>query len=208
MTIHRRFTKNADVRLIQRADAAAGGGSSLIGGYASVFYDGTPATEYQIWDGYRERIMPGAFDDVLKTDDVVCLFNHEDSKVLGRNTASTLRLSVDAKGLAYECDAPDVSYANDLLVSLERRDVKGSSFSFLTAEDRITNLEDGTTIIEILKVGRLFDVGPVTIPAYTGTDAELRSLKERVAKIVAATKPTNSSEQTRRALNAILAGDV
>lgn len=203
MNILRRFTPRTDVSLQQRAE---GDKPPVIAGYGSVFYDGTPNTEYRLWEDYIERILPGAFDDVVKRDDVVCLFNHSDNLILGRSSAGTLRLTLDGKGLRYECDAPNTSYSRDLQESLGRGDVKGSSFSFLVAEDRTTKLEDGTWIVEILKIKRLFDVGPVTIPAYTGTEAELRALKQRAESRLP--EPTNTPEHTRRALNEILAGDL
>jgi HK97 family phage prohead protease len=51
--------------------------------------------------------------------------------VLGRNKSGTLRLSVDGIGLRYEIDPPDTQAARDLIESLRRGDVSGSSFAFL-----------------------------------------------------------------------------
>ena len=74
-----------------------------ITGYAAVFYDGTPNTEYELCDGLRERIMPGAFDRAMSEGhDVRGLFNHDANMLLGRTTSGTCRLSVDSRGLKYD----------------------------------------------------------------------------------------------------------
>src|SRR6202171_3083218 len=76
--------------------------------------------------GFRERIKRGAFDAVLRSNpDVVALYNHDPNKVLGRTGAGTLRLSTDANGLAFDCDLPNTSYANDLAENLQRGNIKG-----------------------------------------------------------------------------------
>jgi HK97 family phage prohead protease len=129
--------------------------------------------------GFREVIAPGAFDDVLG-DDVRALFNHDGSLILGRSSAGTLRIGVDAAGLTYEIDPPDTQYGRDLLVSLERGDVRESSFGFRVARggDKWDESEDGVLIRTITRVSRLFDVSPVTFPAYPDTDSAKRTLQE------------------------------
>ncbi|MCA9167579.1 MAG: HK97 family phage prohead protease [Planctomycetales bacterium] len=49
-----------------------------ITGYAAKFYkENDPGTQYQLWPGAYERVMPGAFASVFKRrDDVRGLFNH------------------------------------------------------------------------------------------------------------------------------------
>jgi len=128
--------------------------------------------------GFREIIAPGAFDDVLE-DDVRALIGHRDELILGRLSSKTLRVGVDAEGLTYEIDPPDTSYARDLLVSLERGDIRESSFGFSIARggDQWTEDEDGRLIRTITKVSRLYDVSPVTFPAYPDTDVAKRSLE-------------------------------
>jgi HK97 family phage prohead protease len=166
----RRYTrKGVPVGVSARAD-----GKPVITGYAAVFYDANdPGTEYRIWEDVCERIMPGAFDDAIRGDDVRALFNHNDNLILGRTSAGTLRLSVDAKGLRYEIDPPDTQTARDLMESLKRGDVTGSSFMFRPVENVIRDSE-GLYVIERTKV-KLFDVGPVAFPAYESATAGVRS---------------------------------
>lgn len=128
--------------------------------------------------GFREIIARGAFDEVLEND-VRALIGHRDELILGRTSAKTLRIGVDAEGLTYEIDPPDTSYARDLLVSLERGDIRESSFGFSIARDgdTWTEDEDGRLVRTITKVSRLYDVSPVTFPAYPDTDVAKRSLE-------------------------------
>jgi HK97 family phage prohead protease len=141
-------------------------------GYASVFYDGTPETEYQLWDGAVERIDKAAFDNAIKNDDIRALMNHDPNLILGRNKAGTLTLEVDSVGLKYLIDVPDTQAGNDTRTSIERGDVSGSSFSFMPTV--VEWSDDGDKEIRLIKEVQLFDVGPVTFPAYTAASAYAR----------------------------------
>lgn len=147
-----------------------------IAGYGSVF-----GTESEDLGGFREIIAEGAFNDVLK-DDVRALFNHDSNLILGRTTASTLKLMIDENGLGYEVDMPNTSYANDLLISIERGDVTQSSFAF-TVEDDEWLERDGKIIRVVNKVARLYDVSPVTYPAYPDATVAARSLETYLHKV-------------------------
>jgi uncharacterized protein len=125
---------------------------------------------------FIERIEPGAFDGVLDND-VRALFNHDPNYILGRNKAGTLRLGLNADGLQYEIDLPDTQVARDLATSIERGDVSQSSFAFQVGEDRWEN--DGNDEVRvIIRVNRLYDVSPVTYPAYPDTSIAKRSHDE------------------------------
>lgn len=154
-----------------------GENGQTITGYAAVYHrSGDPSTEYELWQGARERIMPGAFDEAVKADDVRALFNHDPSMVLGRNKAGTLRLSVDNVGLRYEVTPANTSVYKDVVEFLKRGDVDGSSFQFRTIEDNWKR-EGGMEIRELRKV-QLFDVGPVSFPAYEGASSGVRSAED------------------------------
>ncbi|MEM9019946.1 MAG: HK97 family phage prohead protease [Planctomycetota bacterium] len=162
----------------QEARAEGEGESRRIVGYGAVFYRrGDPGTQYQLWSGAVERILPGAFDKTLKDDDIRGLFNHSPSLLLARNTSGTMQLGVDARGLRYDMQPGKTSTASDVIEYLDRGDVSGSSIGFRAVEVDWTEEEiegvkiDVRNLIEI----KLFDVGPVTFPAYTGTDAAMRS---------------------------------
>lgn len=156
----------------------------VVRGYAAKFNvesENLGTEEYQ----FREIIKPGAFDDVL-LDDVRALFNHEADLILARskNGEGTLKIGVDDIGLWYEFESPDTQVGRDLVTSLKRGDVDQSSFSFTVASDgqiwEETKTGDGPTVIlrTITKVKRLYDVSPVTYPAYPDATVALRSLQE------------------------------
>lgn len=126
---------------------------------------------------FRELILPGAFARSLAAPprgDVLALWNHgtDGRPPLGRTGARTLRLWEDAEGLAFELDLP--ASAEDVRESLDRGDVRGMSFGFGRAADRWFR-RDGQQWRELVEVP-LFEVSPVTRPAYPATSAELRDL--------------------------------
>ena len=158
--------------------------TEIITGYAAVFYrEGKRGTEFSLWDDYVERILPGAFDSVLKQD-VRALFNHDPSQILGRTKNKTLTLSIDDTGLRYEIEPGNTRHGRDTLESVRRGDVTGASFSFGLARNGVELVEDGKRLIRnIKKVSRLYDVGPVTFPAYEAATASARDIEEAQAEI-------------------------
>lgn len=127
--------------------------------------------------GFRERIAPGAFAKTIQSGDVRALWNHDANIVLGRNKSGTLRMSEDSAGLYYECDAPDTQLVRDMVMSpIARGDVNQCSFGFRTISDKWAKV-DGEWLRTLLEV-ELFDVSPVTYPAYASTDVGLRSLAQ------------------------------
>lgn len=134
--------------------------------------------------GFREMILPGAFADAIVNDDVRALWNHNPDYVLGRNRSQTLTLREDATGLASEIDPPDTQWARDLLVSIGRGDVSQMSFAFRVLDERWEK-KDGVHIRTLTKL-RLFDVSPVTYPAYPATDVGVRSMDDIAAEGVRA----------------------
>lgn len=149
------------------------GEPATISGYASLFnspYD----TGWWI-----EQVDDHAFDSVIASNpDCRALWNHNTDHVLGRTTSGTLHLSIDSRGLAYVIDPPNTQIANDLMVSMRRKDVTQSSFSFITKRDQWTDNPDGTITRTILEFEELYDVSPVTYPANPATSSQSRSLPD------------------------------
>ena len=116
-------------------------------------------------------IMPGAFDDVLQND-VRAYFNHDPNFLLGRTSAGTLKLGVDEKGLKYELDIPNTSVGRDLKENMRLKNITQSSFAFTLGKggDSWERGKDGSDIRLIHKINRLYDVSPVSLPAYPTAD--------------------------------------
>lgn len=168
--VFRRNLDTAGLKIEKRADEAR-----IIVGHAAVF----DKLSEDMW-GFREKIAPGAFTEAIKEDDIRGLWNHDPNYVLGRNKAGTLRLREDGIGLAVEIDPPDVQWARDLMVSIDRGDVTQMSFGFTLVKDEWDH-SDRNQPVRTLKKVKLYDVSPVTYPAYPDTDVELNSLREKLA---------------------------
>lgn len=140
-----------------------------IRGYAAVFNQ----LSQPMW-GMRERIKPGAFKATLAAGaDVRALFNHDPSQILGRTKAATLALEEDSIGLRYVINPPDTTVGRDLMVNIRRGDITQSSFGFRSVDEEYKK-ENGQFVRELVSV-ELFDVSPVTYPAYTGTSVNVRT---------------------------------
>ena len=178
----RYFTSAVDIQTRKKtADDDGDGNDSenvqTIKGYAAIF---NSLTDF----GYmQEQIDAKAFDG-CDMSQCMCLFNHDENIVLGRNTVN-LRLSVDDKGLAYACDLPDTSQAKDVGELIAHQIINKSSFAFIVAEDSVEYGEGNAPDIRtILKIKVLYDVSPVTYPAYDDTEVASRSIQENKPKIV------------------------
>ena len=161
-----------------------------IEGYASVF--DSWSEELGGNSPFRERVVKGAFEETIQNDDIRALFNHDPNYVLGRNKAGTLTLEEDEKGLKVRIVPPDTQWAKDLLVSIKRGDITQMSFGFTVILDR-WSYEDNIDVRELLKV-KLYDVSPVTFPAYAQTECGVRSLVDVIRthqSEVAKSKETN-----------------
>jgi HK97 family phage prohead protease len=141
-------------------------------GHAAVF------GEYTDMGWFQERILPGAFTEAILNDDVRALFNHDPNYVIGRNKSGTLSLSEDAQGLAIEIIPPDTQFAKDLMVLISRGDISQMSFAFQVLEEKWTNFVENSRQDkrDLIKVS-LYDVSPVTYPAYPTTDVALKSFR-------------------------------
>ena len=154
--IERRVT---DLEL--RVDEDTGG----ITGYAAVFNRWSEDLGF-----FKEKIQEGAFKKSIKENDIRALINHDPNLIIGRTKNKTLTLSEDDKGLLYDVQLPDTSYANDLRESIKRKDITQNSFGFQTIQDEWSKDGSKRTLMEV----KLSDVSPVTFPAYKQTSVALR----------------------------------
>lgn len=170
--IERRFVKGTKITV------RAGGSKPQIEGYASVFNE-----QYDSgW--FIETIKPGAFARALREkQDVRCLFNHDPNNLLGRTKANTLSLSEDTKGLQFVCDLnPDTRTGTEVHSMIDRGDLDGCSFSFQVTkqtwrEEKEDPNDPKSRMLQYRDIEDvdLFDVGPVTYPAYEGTSVGARA---------------------------------
>jgi HK97 family phage prohead protease len=147
------------------------GDKPKITGYAARF------GKWSVDMGFVERIQEGAFDKAIKNSDVRALKNHDKNLLLGRTTSGTLRLDANKVGLKFEADVPNTTTGRDTAEEIRRGDITGCSFAFTVNKDEWKYKEDGPSERTITEIGQLFDVGPVTYPAYPDTTVAVRSLE-------------------------------
>lgn len=175
-------------------------GARVLSGLAAVFNSETVIGEW-----FREQVAPGAFAASLKrNDEVVALFNHNPDLLLGRRSNGTLRVWEDETGLRYEVQIdPEDPDGVRVLRKVERGDVIGSSFAF-AIEDGGETIETapGALPLRTLRAVRLYDVSPVTSPAYEATTVAARSAED-VAEVVARVEAARVADETRAAADGL-----
>ena len=145
--------------------------------------------------GFREQIAPGAFEQALKRSDVRGLFNHNSDHILARQSAGTLALEESDKGLEFDMDLPDTQIAHDVIENVRAKNITGNSFSFIVEKDEWNYSDKKMAIRTVVEVREVFDVGPVTFPAYDrGTKVSARSIE------LAHAAPDNRNRAARQRL--------
>lgn len=169
--MQKRFLPQERAKQTEQADPIPRGHAAVFNTWTVLYSE----EDFQV----REMLLPTSWDRVLQEKiDIVALRNHNKDQPLGRTSDNTLRLWTDKVGVAFESDFPDVSYARDLKVLLERRDIKGMSFGFFYCEGGYTRTDytrDGIQYIDFA-VSDLdpFEISFVTFPQYTEADVAMR----------------------------------
>lgn len=155
------------------------GGKLTITGLIPFWNEADSKTECELSGNFRERIMPTAFDKMLlSNEDVVANAFHRNDMLLGRRSAGTLRFEKLANGLRYEVDLPDTTDAKNIVESIRRRDLTGSSFVFKFRDSKGSSFTDGNKngiVYRNLHDIKVLEVGPVSWPAYQASTAGVRS---------------------------------
>jgi len=141
------------------------GGLNRISGYAAVFNLDSEDL------GFRETIKPGAFKKALKKSDVRALKNHDPNLIFGRSNVN-LRLKEDKNGLYMEVDPIATTNYRTVAEEIQAGLITQQSFGFTVSKDE---WNEDYTRRTILEVDQVFDVSPVTFPAYPDTTVALRS---------------------------------
>ena len=192
--IERRFCK---ATIETRSDD---GEKPVIEGYAAVYN-----VESDNLGGFVEIIEPGFFSKVL-SDDVRSLWNHNDDLVLGRTKSGTLTIEDTNTGLHTVTLPPDNTWGRDALVSMQRGDVDQMSFAFAVREggDRWERRADGIMVRTLLPGGAagLYDISPVTYPAYPQTSAAVRSKIQQLSEAGQVDNKPDEAQKPQARMNA------
>ena len=168
----KRETRSTLQQIALRQAPAGSRSPGTVVGYAAVF--GTYSADLGM---FRERIAPGAFTKALQSSDARALQDHDPSRLLGRQSAGTLRLTEDSTGLLAEIDLPDTQTGRDVAELIRRGDIQGQSFCFTCSQDA-WEFNSETSLRTVIEIDELFDVGPVSFPAYEETSVAVRSLTD------------------------------
>lgn len=133
-------------------------------------------------DEFVEIIDKEAFKDSLATRNVVALWSHDTSQVLGNTKSGTLRLTNMETELRFELDIPNTSAGNDAWELIQRGDVDGVSFGMRVVDGGAkwtSEKRDGKRIYKrTILNAELFEISPVAFPAYPANEVSVRGLEE------------------------------
>jgi hypothetical protein len=129
--------------------------------------------------GFIEVLQPRCFAESLKTNEVFAYWSHDSSQVLARQANGTLRLKDTPSALKFEADLdPSTTWGANGIAALKRGDVTANSFGFSVAPDGSGDdwevLPDGT-ILRTIRKANLYEVSPVSVPAYSANVAGIRA---------------------------------
>lgn len=199
----RQYRNIKEIRITERNDAAEP--TYRVTGYATTYNE--PYTLYA--DEYveiREQVAPNAFDKADMSD-VIMQYNHE-GRVFARTRNNTLSLESDEHGLLINADLGGTEIGRQLYEEIDGGYTDRMSFGFTVDEDEVNETrEKGKRTVylrTITRVGKLFDVSAVSIPANDGTEISARSFvdglieKEKAERLVEAEneRRTKALEET------------
>lgn len=150
--------------------------TKIIEGHAAVF---NQITDIGGW--YDEVIESKAFDNCDFSDVVMCINHNLDMIPLARcksnSDASTLKISIDNQGLAISAslDVENNSDARTVASAIERGDLNGMSFMFKVSSNEWERLDTDKPLRRITGISKVYELGAVSFPAYTGTDIQARN---------------------------------
>lgn len=150
----------------------------VVTGYASTFDD-----PYLLWKDadveVYEQVDRHAFDET-DMQDVIMQYDHQ-GRVFARVRNNTLTVSPDDKGLFISADLSGTDIGRGLYQEIAGGYTDRMSFGFTVDEDEQVIQEDSTTgkthvLRTIRKIGKLYDVSAVSLPANPGTSISARFL--------------------------------
>ena len=180
--------------------------SKVVVGYASTFDEPYKLFGGEGWELW-EVVDRSAFDETDMSD-VIMQYDHE-GRVFARTRNNTLRVEPDEKGLFIEADLGGTEIGRELYEEIAGGYTDRMSFGFTVTgemEEREKN-ENGLEIYtrHITKVGKLYDVSAVSIPANDGTsisaDAVTRSIGDLTDGVIERIQAERLEEE-KRALEA------
>lgn len=155
-------------------------GAFLVRGYCTTYnepYTLFRTDEYEV----KEQVDPHAFDE-CDMSDVIMQYDHE-GRVFARISNDTLALLSDDHGLLIEADLGGTSIGRQLYEEIKGGYTNKMSFGFVVDEDSVDESKEGSRTVylrTIKKIGKLYDVSAVSLPANDGTEISARAYADGV----------------------------
>lgn len=151
----------------------------------------------------NEQVDPKAFDETDMSDTIM-QYDHE-GRVFARVKNGTLELTPDDHGLKVRANLGGTEIGRQLFEEIDGGYTNKMSFGFtVTGQKRERSKDaDGNTVIlrTITKVGRLFDVSAVSLPANDATEISSRTIGDGL--IAEAMKEVQAEEERKRRIGEI-----
>ena len=153
-------------------------GAMYVEGYATTFNQ-----PYQLWTSpdytVNEQVDRNAFDETDMSD-VIMQYDHE-GRVFARIANGTLELSTDDHGLKIRARLDGTEIGRQLFEEIQGGYTNKMSFGFTVKEQKreeTIDQETGhiTVLRTITKIGKLYDVSAVSLPANDATEISARNV--------------------------------
>ena len=167
-------------------------------GYATTFnepYLLYKVDDVEVWEVVSEK----AFENTDMSD-VIMQYDHE-GRVFARLSNNTLELNVDERGLLINAYLGGTQLGRGLYEDIKGGYITKMSFGFTVDEDEIEEVsnEEGVKVTRtIIKIGKLYDVSAVSIPANDATEISARNYCDGVIAELEAERLQRAQEKRDR----------
>lgn len=148
----------------------------LIDGYVNaVGRDSKPMLDDD-GEKFVEQITPNAFQrSIEKGEEILCLLNHEATRVLGSTRQGNMELFEDNIGLRAICEITDA----DVIEKAKNNKLRGWSFGFEALKEHEETLANGIKrrFVDEMNLFEVSIIDEQKIPCYEGTSIETRAEK-------------------------------
>ena len=190
------------INAAQMETRTAEDGGKIVEGYATTFNQ-----PYELWRDaemtVNEQVDRNAFAETDMTD-VIMQYDHE-GRVFARISNGTLELSADEHGLHIRANLGGTEIGRQLFEEINGGYTNKMSFGFTVTGDerKITKDADGhvTVLRTITKIGKLYDVSAVSLPANDATEISARMISDGlIAEVQEEIRAEEEREREKQAL--------
>ena len=177
-------------------------GARIVEGYATTFNQ-----PYRLMGDEKvtvnEQVDRDAFRDTDMTD-VIMQYDHE-GPVFARISNGTLKLEEDEHGLKVTADLGGTERGRQLFEEIDGGYTTKMSFGFTVTGEKKTRSKDAeghvTILRTITRIGKLFDVSAVSLPANDATEISSRTISDGL--IAEAAEEIRAEEERQRRIGEI-----